>query len=81
MKSYEISVEIRADHIIALRKLRKQSQAALARAVGISAPYLCLLEQGKQKTASNTVAMKIAAALTVEPEAERTEKKCRRVFA
>lgn len=68
MKSYEIGVEIRADHIIALRKLRKQSQAALARAVGISPPYLCLLEQGKQKTASNTVAMKIAAALSVEPE-------------
>ena len=68
MKSYEISVEIRADHIIALRKLRKQSQAALARSAGVSPAYLCLIEKGKQKTATNTVAMKIAAALAVEPE-------------
>lgn len=68
MKSYEISVEIRAEHVKAIRKLRKQSQAALARAAGISPAYLCLIENGKQKTATNTVAMKIAAALAVEPE-------------
>lgn len=68
MKSYEISVEIRAEHVKALRKLRKQSQAALARAAGVSSAYLCLIENGKQKNATNTVAMKIAAALSVEPE-------------
>lgn len=68
MKSYEISVEIRAEHVKALRKLRKQSQAALARSAGISPAYLCLIEKGKQKNATNTVAMKIAAALAVEPE-------------
>lgn len=68
MKSYEISVEIRAEHVKALRKLRKQSQAALARSAGISPAYLCLIEKGKQKNATNTVAMKIAVALAVEPE-------------
>lgn len=68
MKSYEISVEIRAEHVKAIRKLRKQSQAALARSAGVSPAYLCLIEKGKQKTATNTVAMKIAAALAVEPE-------------
>lgn len=68
MKSYEISVEIRAEHVKTIRKLRKQSQAALAKSAGISPAYLCLIEKGKQKTATNTVAMKIATALAVEPE-------------
>lgn len=68
MKSYEISVEIRAEHVKTIRKLRKQSQAALAKSAGISPAYLCLIEKGKQKTATNTVAMKIATALVVEPE-------------
>lgn len=68
MKSYEISVEARPERIIAARKRRKLSQAATARAAGITAAYLCLLEKGRQRTATNTVAMKIAAALGVEPE-------------
>lgn len=67
MKSYEISVEIRADKIIALRKLRKQSQAALAREIGISPTHLCKIERGKTKNVSNTVAMKISQVLSVEP--------------
>lgn len=68
MKSYEISVEARPERIIAARKRRKLSQEATARAAGITAAYLCLLEKGRKRTATNTVAMKIAAALGVGPE-------------
>lgn len=67
MKSYEISVEIRADNIIKLRKLRKQSQTALAQKAGVSKQYISLIELGKQKNVSNTIALKISQVLSVEP--------------
>lgn len=69
MKSYEVSVGVMAEHILTIRKMKKQSQAAIARAAGVTAAYLCLLEKGKQRTVTNTVAKSIAEALAVKPEA------------
>lgn len=68
MKSYEISVGVKREHIIAIRTMKKKSQAAIARAAEISPAYICLLEKGRVQTLTNTVAKRIAEALEVEPE-------------
>lgn len=69
MKINEISVGVKGEHLIAIRKMKKKSQAAIARAAGITPAYMCLLERGKAQTLTNTVANRIALALEVEPEA------------
>ena len=54
------------EKIRSLRKKNKMTQAALARATGISAPYLGLIERG-QRIASLETFVRICNALQAEP--------------
>ena len=63
MKRGEYMVTVLPEQITAAREARGLSKAALARAAGITPGYVTLIEQGKQKSVTSTVAQGIAGAL------------------
>lgn len=68
MKGVTITIVPRNEKIKEARKAQKITQAAAAKAANITAAYMCLLENGKQKVVSPEVAEAIAAALETDPD-------------
>lgn len=68
MNGVKITIVPRNEKIKEARKAQKITQAAAAKAANITAAYMCLLENGKQKVVSPEVAEAIAAALETDPD-------------
>jgi len=68
MNGVKMTITPRSDKIKEARKAQKITQAAAAKAANITAAYMCLLENGKQKVVSPEVAEAIAVALETDPD-------------